>query len=166
MSVVPESVADSLPRTRSQPEPHFLEYYDTQRPQRAVMPHHPPFSKPLPSKWDDAQKWIASPTANRPLTQPRKVSRQSSTKHLLEVSHYEEIDTKLIDTSQVKKDLAVHKFVSWEVGSDPVAESHTKPVLMIENSVAETASKFVLTDFSFKSRSYGYFDFVFCKIYE
>ncbi|PQP95373.1 hypothetical protein Pyn_27234 [Prunus yedoensis var. nudiflora] len=25
-----------------------------------------PFSKPAPSKWDDAQKWIASPTWNRP----------------------------------------------------------------------------------------------------
>ncbi|WVZ22094.1 hypothetical protein V8G54_000638 [Vigna mungo] len=27
-----------------------------------------PFSKPAPSKWDDAQKWIASPTSNRPKT--------------------------------------------------------------------------------------------------
>uniref|UniRef100_A0ACD5TT84 Uncharacterized protein n=1 Tax=Avena sativa TaxID=4498 RepID=A0ACD5TT84_AVESA len=25
----------------------------------------PPFSRPTPSKWDDAEKWISSPTANR-----------------------------------------------------------------------------------------------------
>ena len=25
----------------------------------------PPFSRPTPSKWDDAEKWISSPTSNR-----------------------------------------------------------------------------------------------------
>uniref|UniRef100_A0A0E0K817 Remorin C-terminal domain-containing protein n=1 Tax=Oryza punctata TaxID=4537 RepID=A0A0E0K817_ORYPU len=31
----------------------------------AVTALLPPFSRPTPSKWDDAEKWISSPTANR-----------------------------------------------------------------------------------------------------
>ncbi|KAF0916228.1 hypothetical protein E2562_000811 [Oryza meyeriana var. granulata] len=31
----------------------------------AVAAFLPPFSRPTPSKWDDAEKWISSPTANR-----------------------------------------------------------------------------------------------------
>ncbi|KQK23935.1 uncharacterized protein LOC100844211 isoform X1 [Brachypodium distachyon] len=31
----------------------------------AVAALLPPFSRPTPSKWDDAEKWISSPTANR-----------------------------------------------------------------------------------------------------
>ncbi|KAJ3682018.1 hypothetical protein LUZ60_014591 [Juncus effusus] len=31
----------------------------------------PPFSKPTPSKWDDAQKWISSPNSNKPETRRR-----------------------------------------------------------------------------------------------
>ncbi|VAI10816.1 unnamed protein product [Triticum turgidum subsp. durum] len=31
----------------------------------AVSSLLPPFSRPTPSKWDDAEKWISSPTANR-----------------------------------------------------------------------------------------------------
>ncbi|XP_047083875.1 uncharacterized protein LOC124695018 [Lolium rigidum] len=31
----------------------------------AVSALLPPFSRPTPSKWDDAEKWISSPTANR-----------------------------------------------------------------------------------------------------
>ncbi|KAJ4710322.1 Remorin family protein [Melia azedarach] len=114
-----------------------------------------PFQKPAPSKWDDAQKWIASPTSNRPKTgHPqgvglRKVgnmSRQSSAKVVLEVPDqslvsYEELDTKQIDTSQAKKDNGVHKFVSWEADPYPTADSYAKPVLMIENTIVESASK-------------------------
>ncbi|KAH9698688.1 Remorin C domain-containing protein [Citrus sinensis] len=109
-----------------------------------------PFSKPAPSKWDDAQKWIASPTSNRLArtgSHPqgggaRKVGimgRQLSTKVVHEVPPdqnfvvCEEPDTKRIDMSQA------NKFLNWEADSYPVADSYAKPVLMIENSVAESA---------------------------
>lgn len=96
------------------------------------------FSKPAPSKWDDAQKWIASPTSNRPKTAGGQAhgskkgpsfGRQSSMK-ILEVAAdqrattvEEPVDTKRIDVSQVRKETAGHKFVSWEV------DSYVKPVL-------------------------------------
>ncbi|KAL5554059.1 hypothetical protein UlMin_041460 [Ulmus minor] len=112
-----------------------------------------PFSKPAPSKWDDAQKWIASPTSNRPKAGQaqgghgvgsRKVSRQSSTKVVTEVPDqkviaFEEPDTKRIDTSQAKMENWGQKLVTWEVDSYPTADSYGKPVLMIENSVGESA---------------------------
>ncbi|XAR53188.1 hypothetical protein NMG60_11021636 [Bertholletia excelsa] len=115
-----------------------------------------PFSKPAPSKWDDAQKWIASPTSNRPKNwQPqgqggaRKTSnfaygsRQPSTKVVVEVPDqrmvpFEEPDTKRIDSSQTKKENE-SKFVSWEVEPYPVPDSYGKAVVMIENCVAESA---------------------------
>ncbi|KAL1221104.1 Remorin 4.2 [Cardamine amara subsp. amara] len=107
------------------------------------------FSKPAPSKWDDAQKWIASPTANRPKTGQVQVpgskkgpsfGRQSSMK-IVEVADQrassfavEEPDTKRIDVSQMKKDTG-QKFVNWEV------DSYVKPVLMVENSIVESATE-------------------------
>ncbi|OIT07201.1 PREDICTED: uncharacterized protein LOC109232859 isoform X2 [Nicotiana attenuata] len=116
-----------------------------------------PFSKPAPSKWDDAQKWIASPTSNRPRTGQssqvvgsRKTSysgygyRQQPTKVVIEVPDqqlvpYEEpVDTKQIDSGQ-PKDSGVQKFVSWEAEPYPIAESYAKPVLMIENSIGQSA---------------------------
>lgn len=95
------------------------------------------FSKPAPSKWDDAQKWIASPTSsNRPKTaaggqvhvskKGPSFGRQSSMKIPLAA---EEPDTKRIDVSQVKKETG-QKFVSWEV------DSYVKPVLTVDNSIA------------------------------
>ncbi|KAF8117031.1 hypothetical protein N665_0012s0046 [Sinapis alba] len=104
------------------------------------------FSKPAPSKWDDAQKWIASPTANRPKTghvqahvlkKGPSFGRQSSIK-IVEVADQrvvaEEPDTKRVDVSQVKKETG-HKFVSWEV------DSYVKPVLMVENSIVASATE-------------------------
>ncbi|KAK8522682.1 hypothetical protein V6N13_115640 [Hibiscus sabdariffa] len=132
----------------------IFEFQKTERaPQRVPLA---PFSKPAPSKWDDAQKWIASPTANRPKTGQggqgvgsRKggnfgYGRQSSTKVVVEVSDqrmvpFEEPDTKRIDTNHAKKDDGLQKFVNWESDPYPVADSYGKPVLMIENSVAESA---------------------------
>ncbi|XP_010554351.1 PREDICTED: uncharacterized protein LOC104824101 [Tarenaya hassleriana] len=104
-----------------------------------------PFSKPTPSKWDDAQKWIASPTPNRSKAGQIQVpgskkaptfgygSRQFSMK-MVEVSDqkmvdFEEPHTKRIDVSEAKK-------------VDPyktAVESYVKPVLMVENTVSETA---------------------------
>lgn len=111
-----------------------------------------PFSKPAPSKWDDAQKWIASPTSNRPKggqgVNSRKAhgSKQPSTKVIVEFPDqrlvpFEEPDTKRIDPSHSKKESAGQKFVSWEVDSYPTADPYTKPVLMIENTTQESASK-------------------------
>ncbi|KAI3764132.1 hypothetical protein L2E82_14135 [Cichorium intybus] len=68
-----------------------------------------PFSKAPPSKWDDAQKWIASPTSSRPKNDLKKNSnvshgnRQLITKVVVEVPDqrlipYEEPDTKQIDS--------------------------------------------------------------------
>lgn len=124
--------------------------------QRVPLAH---FSKPAPSKWDDAQKWIASPTSNRPKTGQssqvvgsRKTShsgygyRQQSTKVVVEVPDqrlvpYEDpVDTKQIDSGQ-PKDSGVQKFVSWEAEPHPIAESYVKPVLMIEKSIGQSASK-------------------------
>ncbi|XP_041012370.1 uncharacterized protein LOC121255887 isoform X1 [Juglans microcarpa x Juglans regia] len=117
-----------------------------------------PFSKPAPSKWDDAQKWIASPTSNRPKMgqaqvhggqgvgsrKAANVGYQLSAKVVVEVpeqrvASFEEPDTKRIDTNQAKMECAGLKFVSWEVDHPyPIADSYGKPVLMIENSVGES----------------------------
>ncbi|XVE91922.1 hypothetical protein REPUB_Repub01dG0052900 [Reevesia pubescens] len=127
----------------------IFEFQKTERaPQRVPVG---PFSKPAPSKWDDAQKWIASPTANRPKTGqggqgmgPRKsgnfgYGRHSSTKVVVEVPDqrmvtFEEPDTKRIDMNH-----GLQKFVNWESDPYPIVDSYGKPVLMIENSVAESA---------------------------
>lgn len=121
-----------------------------------------PFSKPAPSKWDDAQKWIASPTWSRPKSGQgvgsRKAgnigygSRQPTTKVVVEVpdskvANFEEPDTKRIDTNQTKMETGGQKFVNWEAEPYPIADSYIKPVLMIENSVGESASKNVLSLF-------------------
>ncbi|KAJ8574263.1 hypothetical protein K7X08_026068 [Anisodus acutangulus] len=125
----------------------LFEFQKAERgPQRVPLA---PFSKPAPSKWDDAQKWIASPTSSRPRTgQSSQIvgSRKTrqSTKVVLEVPDqrlvpYEEpVDTKQIDSGQ-PKDNGVQKFVSWEADLHPVAESYVKPMLMIENSIGQSA---------------------------
>ncbi|XP_007045315.2 PREDICTED: uncharacterized protein LOC18609904 isoform X1 [Theobroma cacao] len=131
-----------------------FEFQKTERAQQRVPIG--PFSKPAPSKWDDAQKWIASPTANRPKTGQggqgvgsRKggnfgYGRQSSTKVVVEVSDQkmvalEEPDTKRIDMNHAKKDNGLQKFVNWESNPYPIVDTYGKPVLMFENSVAESA---------------------------
>ncbi|KAJ9175341.1 hypothetical protein P3X46_013906 [Hevea brasiliensis] len=118
-----------------------------------------PFTKPLPSKWDDAQKWIASPTTtkigqaqvqggqgvgSRKMGNVVHISRQPSKKVVIEVPEqklvsFEEPDTKWVDSIQAKKEAGMQKFVSWEADTYPIAESYGKPVLMIENSVRELA---------------------------
>ncbi|KAK4756658.1 hypothetical protein SAY87_006785 [Trapa incisa] len=106
-----------------------------------------PFSKPSPSKWDDAQKWIATPTSNRSLkdgqdTGNRKTGlfsyggRRLSTKVVVEVPHLGlissgEPETKRIDLS---KESGAPKNVAWDAYPDPAAGPYGKPVLMIENS--------------------------------
>ncbi|XP_058098071.1 uncharacterized protein LOC131243032 isoform X2 [Magnolia sinica] len=126
--------------------------FEFQKAERA--PHRlpfTPFSKPAPSKWDDAQKWIASPSSNRPKTGQSQVqggqattrktgllgNRQSATKVVVEVPDQrvvaaEEVDTKRIDPNQAKR-------VNWVPDPYPVADSYVKPALIIENSVADSA---------------------------
>ncbi|MQL87734.1 hypothetical protein Taro_020281 [Colocasia esculenta] len=129
----------------------LLSTFEFQRAER-VQQHRPmfvpPFSKPAPSKWDDAQKWIASPTSNRTGKSagvpPRKVvsgilgygNRQCATK-VLEVT--EEGDTKGVDMSQTKKEVVVHRTVSWVRDPYPVVDSYAKPTLVLENLVADSA---------------------------
>ncbi|GAV73228.1 Remorin_C domain-containing protein [Cephalotus follicularis] len=132
--------------------------FDFQKAERALQRvAHGPFSKPAPSKWDDAQKWIASPIANRPKTGKallavgpgvgaRKVGnfgRQPSIKEVVDVPDqrvvaFEEPDTKWIDTSQDMIESGVKKFVGWETDLYLTADSYDKPVLMFENSIAES----------------------------
>lgn len=97
-----------------------------------------PFSKPAPSKWDDAQKWIASPTSNRPKTAqiqgqggPRKFGRQPSMKVVVEVPDQREIgldepDTKQIDANQTKMEGGGQKFVDWDADSYAIADAYGK----------------------------------------
>ncbi|WOL05995.1 hypothetical protein Cni_G14727 [Canna indica] len=108
----------------------------------------PPFSKPAPSKWDDAQKWIASPTSNRGGNktgggQAKKgglagyVSRQAAAKVILDV--VEEADTKKVDGIQAKKEVSGMKSVSWAGEPLPVLDSGVKPAAGMENSVVSSA---------------------------
>ncbi|KAI5678294.1 hypothetical protein M9H77_09244 [Catharanthus roseus] len=113
-----------------------------------------PFAKPAPSKWDDAQKWIASPTSTRPKhgqgnqgIGSQKPSYfgyglKPSAKVVTEVPDqtvalYEEPDTKQIDSSH-KKGNEMQKFVSWDSYSCS-SESYSKPVPMFENCIGESA---------------------------
>ncbi|CAJ2677783.1 remorin 4.1 isoform X1 [Trifolium pratense] len=122
-----------------------------------------PFSKPAPSKWDDAQKWIASPTSNRPKTAqnqgqgghaiPRKVgglgSRQPSMKVVVEVPDQKEIaldepDTKQIDANQTKMEGDGQKFVNWD--DDPYAIANAYGVSLSQHNssiAAQSATTFV-----------------------
>ncbi|OAY72250.1 Uncharacterized protein ACMD2_26110 [Ananas comosus] len=110
------------PRLRSQDEDSFdsesiasnFEFHKDRNPNRAAMVAAatimPPFSKPAPSKWDDAQKWIASPNLNRVGkaggAMPKKMdkvgvgNRFPATKVVVEVT--EELGTKRIDHNQAK----------------------------------------------------------------
>uniref|UniRef100_A0A1D1Y5R1 Uncharacterized protein At3g61260 n=1 Tax=Anthurium amnicola TaxID=1678845 RepID=A0A1D1Y5R1_9ARAE len=106
----------------------------------------PLYSKPAPSKWDDAQKWIASPTSNRTGKSGGVLSkkmvggilgygnRQCATK-VLEVT--EEVDTKGIDLGQMKKEAAGQRSVSWVPDPYPVADTYVKPTL--DNLVVDSA---------------------------
>lgn len=137
--------------------------FEFQKADRA--PHRVPFasiSKPAPSKWDDAEKWIASPVSNRPKAgqlqaqggqafAPRKTAlgygnRQSATKVVVEVPEQkavavEEVDTKRIDPSHGKMEIGGQKIVNWAPEPYPVADLYVKPSLLVESSVADSAGE-------------------------
>ncbi|RRT65703.1 hypothetical protein BHE74_00036608 [Ensete ventricosum] len=107
----------------------------------------PPFSKPAPSKWDDAQKWIASPTTNRGGSkagggQTKKgglagrMSRHAAAKVVLDV---EEVDTKRVDGCQASKKAGDMKSVNWLTEPCPVPDSGMKLGIAVENSVVDSA---------------------------
>ncbi|KAI4313358.1 hypothetical protein L6164_026344 [Bauhinia variegata] len=121
-----------------------------------------PFSKPAPSKWDDAQKWIASPTSNRPKTGQNQVqggqigsrkfgnlgygSRQPSVKVVVEVPDQqmfasEEPDTKQIDTNQTK--MGGHKFVNWKADPYPIEDSYVSLSQHNSSLAIQSATTFV-----------------------
>ncbi|RRT42940.1 hypothetical protein B296_00051212 [Ensete ventricosum] len=113
----------------------------------------PPFSKPAPSKWDDAQKWIASPTSNRGGSkagggQARRgglagyVSRQAAAKVVLDV--VEEADTKRVDGSQTKKEIGGIKSANWVGEPHPRLDLEVKPTVVVENPVVDSAGNFDL----------------------
>ncbi|OVA07883.1 Remorin [Macleaya cordata] len=131
--------------------------FEFQKAERAA-PHRVPFAsitKPAPSKWDDAQKWIASPTSNRTKSGQSQAGsrktgflgygRQSSMKVVTEVPEQrsvalDEADTKRIDPSQQgKKEVGEQKFVNWAPDPHPVADLYAKPAVLIESSVADSA---------------------------
>ncbi|KAM7255312.1 hypothetical protein ACFE04_020553 [Oxalis oulophora] len=101
-----------------------------------------PFSKPPPSKWDDAHKWIASPIANNNPKPLPKLPRHSSAK----LTFQEPADTKRIDhTTQPN-----NNFINWERESEMEMEmememdpyplhSYANPPLIIHNSIPQTA---------------------------
>ncbi|KAG9442355.1 hypothetical protein H6P81_018209 [Aristolochia fimbriata] len=116
--------------------------FEFQKAERA--PHRvpfAPFSKPAPSKWDDAQKWIASPTSNRQKSGQSQLqnapvglrktgvlaygNRQSATKVVVEIpdKKIEEADTKRIDLSQAKKDSGGQKHINWAPEPYPMADA-------------------------------------------
>ncbi|XP_031493914.1 uncharacterized protein LOC116260004 isoform X1 [Nymphaea colorata] len=152
---------NGLNQNRSQEEGYYPEHdsgqengsmsgFDFQRSSqhRVILP---PFSKPAPSKWDDAGKWIptAAPGDNQirnkyktgncqpqvvPLVPKKSAfthgSRQSSipTKVVTEVAERrafvaEEVDTKRIDLSHAKKDTNIPKFCFSPAVSCPLQKT-------------------------------------------
>lgn len=109
-----------------------------------------PFSsKPTPSKWDDAQKWIASPNnSNRsgrgsgaPAKKGERVglgSRQPPTKIVMEIAEEEAAaETKRIDPSQGKRE----KSVNWEMDPLPESNSCANDALVAEDLAADSAGE-------------------------
>ena len=117
------------------------------------------FAKLGPSKWDDAQKWIASPNSNRPraaqsqsVQGARKVNnfshgvRKPATKIVAEVPDgklipFDEPETKMIDSSIAKKGNSGLQLMKWESDPYSLAVLHGKAAQMIEMSVGEPLGK-------------------------
>ncbi|KAH9615519.1 hypothetical protein KSS87_019238, partial [Heliosperma pusillum] len=112
-----------------------------------------PFSKTAPSKWDDAQKWIASPTSNRPKmggqlhgvagskkTSSNHGNKRPATKVVVEVPDeklvaFEEPDTKRMDSSLANKEFSAQKLVGWEADSYLQADLYGKTAHGTETSI-------------------------------
>ncbi|GAB2282468.1 hypothetical protein Dimus_017011 [Dionaea muscipula] len=134
----------------------------------AVAPPPGPFSKPVPSKWDDAQKWISSPNSNiskivipqgqgqgqgqgEQAQAGRKAGsnfpRWLSSANVVQVLDQrsaacdDEPYTKRIDSSQVNKEKAgVNAFVSWDTTLPyTLPDSYAKQAVVIGKSLGQPA---------------------------
>lgn len=119
------------------------------------------FFKAPPSKWDDAQKWIASPTTNRTTNRQLHLeggvglrknnqfgygSRQTSMRVVLEIPDqmlvtYEEPHTRSMELSQEFKEAGWPKPVEWEGDPYRSTDSYNNTVVTTENFVKQSASK-------------------------
>lgn len=128
--------------------------FEVQNPDRSpqIVPLGP-FSKTAPSKWDDAEKWIASPTSNRPKNgQPWEHcgvgshrnstfgygSRQTSTKIVAGVpmetmAVSEEPDTKWMNSSHTSKKIGAQKLFGRGSDANLVPDSCNKSVIMVDS---------------------------------
>lgn len=99
------------------------------------------FSKPAPSKWDDAQKWIASPNSSRG-GRGKRGGRQSTAKVVMEV--VEDVDGKKADVSEIKREISGGEKAgarNWaSEGYHPAADSCTKSTMIVENSISFSAA--------------------------
>lgn len=126
-----------------------FEFHKTTERVQHRLPLVPPFSKPAPSKWDDAEKWIASPNRSSKgggggVVQAKRLGKGSyggrsfGANIVLEVT--DEADTKRIDPTQDKMDGIQQKAVSW-VSEPLTAVAGDKSSMVFENPFADSASK-------------------------
>ncbi|RWW19024.1 hypothetical protein GW17_00016956 [Ensete ventricosum] len=158
--------AVGAPRIRSQEE-HSLESdivssgFEFQKGER-TRPHRltaaaavvPPLSKPARSKWDDAEKWIVSPTSNRGANKPggRQAnnagltgsgSQPTAAKVVLEV--VDEAAAKRVDGSQAKTQISGIENVNWTGEPCATLDSGVKLAVVVENPVADSAGNVSLS---------------------
>lgn len=108
-----------------------------------------PFSRPAPSKWDDAQKWITAPASNRVgskagggTTKKSRLAgngggRGTTAKVILEVGR------------QAKKEIGGVKGGNWAGEPYAMVDSGMKPATTMENPATEIAGKKPLMMLSF-----------------
>ncbi|CAL9079864.1 unnamed protein product [Musa textilis] len=152
--------AVGAPRIRSQEE-HSLKSesvssgFEFQKGER-TRPHRltaaaavvPPLSKPARSKWDDAEKWIVSPTSDRGANKAggRQAntagltgsgSQPTATKVVLEV--VDEAAANRVDGSQAKTQISGIENVNWAGEACATLDSEVKLAVVVENPVADSA---------------------------
>ncbi|KAL8100642.1 uncharacterized protein LOC141684661 [Apium graveolens] len=118
-----------------------------------------PFFKAPPSKWDDAQKWIASPTTNRNTNRQLHVeggvgmrknnqfgygNRQTSMKVVLEIPDqmlvtYEEQDTKRMELNPEFNEAGWRNPVKWEGDPYQSTDPYNNTVVTTENFLKQSA---------------------------
>ncbi|KAJ1690461.1 hypothetical protein LUZ63_014616 [Rhynchospora breviuscula] len=123
---------------------NFEFHKDNRNPNPNRSPIAPPFSKHTPSKWADAQKWIASPNLSRVGRggkKPERVGMKNPvTKVMLEAT-MEEAETKRVDLlSQEKREIVVLNNKPANLAPDPYPEmeSYPKPapVVLADSAVS------------------------------
>ncbi|XP_072971560.1 uncharacterized protein [Typha angustifolia] len=138
-----------------------FEFHKERGPNRSAIV--PPFLKQAPSKWDDAQKWIASPTpswsskgsgAQSKMMDKVVVgggSRQPAAKVVMEVM--EEADTKRIDPNLARREIGGQKTANWVSDPQPEVDSYAKNALVVDNVAADSAITLSRHDLSTSHRS-------------